>query len=234
MNLNQTLEQIRPTVEPVDATWSARTLHDITRAPAPRPRHRRLRIAAVSTVALLGTGGVAYAAGVVPAFVTQQLDWISPSDVRHERRVASFSVPTEEADRTFEIWRGENRAGQTCTVVHEADGRFGPTFDGACAEDPARAWFGWTAESSKVNEPMPAATLYVYGEPGDSHVRQVRVEAAGFTRTAEVDRTSGGYAVAIPEVTSDSWTERAGQVVATVDFLDAKGLTLSSHIVRDR
>lgn len=233
MNLNETVEQIRPRVEPLDTTWSARTLQDITNTPVSQPRNRRLKTFAVTAAALLGTSGVAYAAGV-PAFVTEQFDWISTSDIQDERRVGSFQVPTDETARTFEIWRAENSSGQTCTVVLEADGRFGPNFGGACAVDPAQAWFGWTSESAKIDEPMPGATLFVYGEPVNSQVRQVRVQAAGFIHTAAVDQSTGGYAVAIPEVTSDLWTERAGQVVATVDFLDEVGLTLSSHTLRDR
>ena len=55
-----------------------------------------------------------------------------------------------------------------------------------------------------------AATLFVYGEPCDPVVRQVRVKSKGFTHLTSVDPDTGGYAVAIPEVTSANHVERAG------------------------
>jgi len=81
---------------------------------------------------------------------------------------------------------------------------------------------------------MPAATLYVYGEPADPAVARVRVHGPGFSHTTEVDAGTRGYAVAVPELTSANHTERAGQVVATVDFLDIRGIELGSRMLRDR
>ena len=193
-----------------------------------------MRTLVLATTAVIGTGGVAYAAGMVPAFISEEFEWISPAEVHGERRVASFNVSAGDRVRTFQVWRADNDQGETCTVTVEAQGRFGPSFDGACAQDPALGWFGWTAESSKITEPMPAATLYVYGEPADSAVRQMRVHGESFTNTADVDPVTGGYVVAVPEVTSTSHIERAGQVVATVSFLDETGQQLDSHTVRNR
>lgn len=236
MNTSNTIRRIRPDVEPLDAAWSAHTLQRITQTPATgRPRSRRgLKAIALTAATLVGTGSAAYAAGLVPAFITQEFDWISSSQVHDERRVASFEVPTGEGVRTFEVWRAVNDNGETCTVILEEQARFGPTFGGACAQDPAEAWFGWTTESGKASEPMPPATLYVYGEPDNAAVQQVRVHGTGFTHTTDIDPDTGGYAVAVPEITSDAWTERAGQVVATVDFLDENGLQVDSQTLRDR
>ncbi len=198
-----------------------------------RPR-RGLKALAATTVTIIGTSGVAYASGLVPAFVSEEFDWISNAKIHNERLVGSFTVPAGEGVRTFKVWRAENDAGETCTLVLEAKARFAPTFDGACAQDPAQAWFGWTAESARSSEPMPPATLYVYGEPANAAVTRVRVHGSGFTHTTKVDARTGGYAVAVPEVTSATHTERAGQVVATLDFLAADGQELDTLTVRDR
>lgn len=236
MNISDTIQRIRPDIEPLDSAWSQDTLQRITQAPATqRLRSRRgLKAVALTAATLLGTGSAAYAAGLVPAFITAELDWISPSQVYDERRVASFEVQAGEGQRTLEVWRADNGNGETCTLTLEKRARFGPSFDGACAQDPTKAWFGWTGESAKATEPMPPATLYVYGEPNNPAVQQVRVHGTGFTHTTDVDPDTGGYALAVPEITSDAWTERAGQVVAIVDFLDESGLQVDSHTLRDR
>ena len=235
MNTESTIREIRPEAEPLDADWSALTLREITRV---RPRTRRprrgLKALAVTTVAVLGTGTAAYAAGLVPDFIADQFEPISTSQVHDVRRVASFDLPAAGGARTFDVWRAANDRGQTCHVAYEAQGRFGPSFDGACGPDPEPAWFGWTSEAWRSSEPEPDATLYVYGEPGDPGVRGVRVRAAGFVHAAEVDPDTGGYAVGVPEVTRSTWTERAGQVVAVVDFLDERGDRIGRHVVRDR
>lgn len=236
MNANQTIRQIRPDVEHLDPAWSTQTLERITHAPATsRPRmNKGIKAAALTAAALVGTGGAAYAAGLIPEFITREFDWISPSQVHDEHLVGSFELPTGEGVRTFEVWRAVNDSGATCTVVLEEKAKFGPTFGGACAQDPAQAWFGWTTESAKSSEPMPPAALYVYGEPDSAAVRQVRVHGTGFTHTVDIDPETGGFALAVPEITSDTWTERAGQVVATVDFLDENGLRIGSQTLHDR
>lgn len=183
---------------------------------------------------MICTGGVAYTTGLVPAFISEELDWVSPAQIHDERLVGSFTVHAEEGSRTFKVWRAENEDGETCTFVTEAQGRFGPNSDGVCGEAPAQAWFGWTSESAKASESMPPATLYVYGEPAHSDVRQVRVHGTGFTHTTDVDPDIGGYAVAIPQVTSANHIERAGQAVARVDFLDEGGRQIDTRTLRDR
>lgn len=234
MNTQQTIAQLRPEAAPLDSDWSARTLRTIISTPDTARSHRLPWVVGLTTAALLGTGGVAYAVGGVPEFISAEFDWISSAQVHDERRVASFTLAPGATPRTFEVWRAENASGETCTVVLEADGRLGPTFGGACGEQPVAAWFGWTSEAYLASEPTPSATLYVYGEPADPDVRRVRVRSGDFTHTVDVDRETGGYAVAMPEVTSDWWTERAGQLVATVDFLNAGGVVLATHTLRDR
>jgi len=132
------------------------------------------------------------------------------------------------------VWRANNDNGETCTVILEAQARFGPNFDGACATDPTQAWFSWTAESARDSEPMPPSTLYVYGEPNNAAVQRVRVSGTGFTHTTRVDPDTGGYGIAIPEMTDDAWTERAGQFVATIEFLDESGNQIDNYPLRDR
>lgn len=236
MNTSQTIERIRPGVEHLDPAWSAHTLQRITQDPGSRsPRSRRgLKAIALTAATLVGTGTAAYAAGLVPAFITEEFDWVSPSRVHNERLVGSFEVPAGESVRTFKVWRAVNDSGETCTVVLERETRFGPIFDGGCTQAPTQAWFGWTSEYAKSSEPMPPATLFIYGEPENSAVQQVRVHGTGYSHTTEINPVKGGYAVAVPEITSDAWTERAGQVVATVDFLDGSGRKIGVQTLRDR
>jgi len=101
MNASRSLEQIRPQAEPLDAAWSAKILGRITQRPARRCSHRRLRIVALTTAAVIGTGGAAYATGVVPPFISEQFGFISTSTVHGEHRVASFTLRSGKTVRTF-------------------------------------------------------------------------------------------------------------------------------------
>ena len=99
---------------------------------------------------------------------------------------------------------------------------------------PLRRGSGGPLRAPGAPSPCLPATLYVYGEPANAAVTRVRVHGSGFTHTTKVDARTGGYAVAVPEVTSATHTERAGQVVATLDFLAADGQELDTLTVRDR
>jgi hypothetical protein len=234
MNTSRTLQQIRPDVEPFDPAWSAETLSRITQGPTTRRSHRRLRIAALTTAVVMGTAGAAYATGVVPALISHEFGNLSTSKIHDEHRVASFTLGSGDTLRTFRVWRGTNGRGDSCAVVVEAHGRSGsPLFGGGCHPDAVEAWFGYTTEASAISEPTRPLVMYVYGEPASSAVRQVRVHGEGFNHITEVDPRTGGYAVAIPEGSTASHVERAGQVVAFVDFLDGDGHQVATHTLRD-
>ena len=221
----KTIDQLRPPVRPLDVEWSATTLEAIlsSHAPTSSPSSKSRRVALVGAVAaaVIGVGGVAFATGLVPGFVTDELDRISSSDLSGVHEVASFSLDSNGLNRSFEIWRGTNNDGMSCTAVLEAGGRFGPQFGGSCGDWPIDAWYDATSESSKIGEVMPESTIFIFGEPEMTGVTDVRVFGEGFDHTVAVDPDTGGYAVAIPELPPAPRGH-----FATVTFLSADGSVL--------
>ncbi len=217
-----TLERLRPDPRPLDAEWSAATLESILSDfdPSTVRRGRKGRRSTVIVASILGLGGVAYATGLVPALVSDDLDAISPSEVSNVHEVATFSTGRDGRTRTFEIWRGINERGQSCTSVLEAQGKFGPEFGGYCGDYPTDAWFDRTSESWRgtINDTPPPSTVFVYGEPTLAGVTTVRVLGDGFEHDVQVDQRTGGYAVAVPEL-----GQHISGHFATVEFLDAAG-----------
>jgi hypothetical protein len=231
-----TVERLRPQIDHLDPEWSARTLQTILSSHDPshsrhHARGRRLSLIAATTAGVLGVGGVAYATGLVPALIAEDLDWISSSDVSNVHEVASFSIESNGKTRTFEIWLGINADGQNCTSVLEAEGKFGPEFGGYCGHYPTDAWFGATSESYKgaIDDTPPRSTTYVYGEPTLSGVTTVRVVGDGFDHRVAVDETTGGYAVAVPEL-----RRGASGRFATVEFIDADGTVLGTRALSEK
>jgi hypothetical protein len=231
-----TIERLRPEIRPLDADWSVSTLESILSSenapgdPA-RTRRRRLGLVGAWTAALLGIGGVSYATGLVPGFIADELDWISPGTVSNIHEVASFSISTSGKTRSFVIWRGTNAAGQSCTAVLEPNGKFGPNFGGNCGDYPTDAWFDTTREPYKgtIEDTPPPATYFVYGEPALPGVTSVRVIGEGFAHTAAVDPATGGYAVAIPEFEGGVRGH-----FATVEFVDANGTIVGTSELSER
>ena len=70
----------------------------------------------------------------------------------------------------------------------------------------------------------PEPTYYVYGEPDLPGVVSVRVFGDGFVHTVPLDETTGGYAVAVPQLE----VEVIGPF-ATVEFLDADGVVVGTE-----
>lgn len=230
------VESLRPEVRPLDAEWSATTLEAIlsshTQSPShSKPTRRRFALVGAATAAVLGVGGVAYATGLVPGFVDDELDWISTSDVADVHEVASFSLESHGKTRAFEIWRGTNEDGMSCAAVLEAEGQFGPNFGGYCGDNPTDAWFDRTSEpyTGTINDAPPPSTYFVYGEPDVAGVTSVRVFGKGFDHSVAVDRTTGGYAVAIPELGNGL----SGHF-ATVQFLDPSGTVVGTRQLSEK
>lgn len=219
-----TIDALRPDVRPLDAEWSADTLatiladQDPSRA-RPRGRGRRRTLVGVSAVGLLGIGGVAFATGVVPPLVTSFFDQTAGPGMRDVHEVASFTTDAGGGPRTFEIWRGTDPEGLSCTAVLEAS-MAGPDFGGNCGDYPTDAWFNTSSEgwTGTIDDPPPPLTYYVYGEPTSPDVTRVRVLGAGFEHEVGVEVRTGGYAVAIPEL-----SRGVRGRFATVEFLDADG-----------
>lgn len=231
-----TIDQFRPEARPLDPEWSTATLQSILSSdhtpPVPaRTMGRRLALVSAATAGALGLGGVAYAAGLVPPFITEHLDWISSSDVSDVHEVATFSIERDGKTRTLEVWRGTDTNGQSCTAVVEAKGEFGPELGGNCGDYPTDAWFDTSSEGYQgtINDTPPPATYFVYGEPGLAGVVSVRVTGQGFSHSAPVDPRTGGYALAIPELDRGVTGE-----FATVEFLDADGEVLGTRTLSER
>lgn len=229
----KTLEDLRPEIRPLDAAWSAATLEGIFAGEQPVPskarRPRRLVLIGSMVGGLFAAGGVAYAAGLVPSIIANELDWISSSEVSDVHEVASFTAVTDGKTRAFVIWRGTNQDGLSCTAVLEARGKFGPEFGGYCGDYPTDAWFDRATESYKMGDAPPPATYFVYGEPELPGITSVRVTGDGFDHSVAVDQTTGGYALAIPEL---------GPGVrghfATVEFLDAAGAVVATRELSEK
>jgi hypothetical protein len=228
-----TIERLRPEIRPLDAGWSANTLEGIlssegpSKVPARARGRRRLALVGAATAGALGIGGVAYATGVVPGFIADELDWVSPTTVSHVHEVASFSFQTNGKTRSFVIWRGTNASGNNCTAVLEAKSTVGPEFGANCLNHPTDAWFDRTSESYRgdINDTPPPGTYFVYGEPPMSGVVSVRVFGDRFDHTVQIDRATNGFATAIPELTG---TQPSGHF-ATVEFLATDGTVLGTR-----
>lgn len=228
----KTVEDLRPEIRPLEADWSAATLEDIfasTPRRTPSRSRRRLVVAGATVGGVLAVGGVAYAGGLIPSLVSTELDWISPSSVSDVREIATFTAETDGKTRTFEIWRGTNTDGQSCTAVLEAQGDLGPNFGGYCGNDPTDAWFDRTTVSYRMGERPPAATYFVYGEPTLPGVTEVRVFGDGFDHSVAVDPATGGYAVPIPEL-----GRGVSGPFATVEFIDSAGSVVGTRVLSEK
>jgi len=229
----KTVEDLRPEIRPLDAAWSATTLEGIFASEPPvsskARRPRRLVLVGSMVGGLFAVGGVAYAAGLVPGIITNELDWISSSEVSDVHEVASFTAEANGRTRSFEIWRGTNADGLSCTAVLEAKGNFGPEFGGYCGDYPTDAWFDRATESYKIGDTPPPATYFVYGEPTLPGVSSVRVVGDGFTHRATVDRATGGFAVAVPELGPS-----VSGHFATVEFIDAAGTVVGTRELSEK
>lgn len=230
------LEQLRPEIQPLDPEWSTVTLQSILSSDNPSPRSsgrkgRRFALAGFTTAGILSIGGVAYATGLVPASITDFFGQTHKAEVTGVHEVASFTTTKSGTSHTFEIWRGTDADGLSCTAVLEAAAKGGPDFGGNCGDYPTDAWFNTTSESweGTINDPAPPLTYYVYGEPTLPGVTRVRVSGDGFEHSVAVDSVTGGYALAIPEL-----DRGVRGHFATVEFLDANGSVLGTRELSDK
>lgn len=230
------LEQLRPEVRPLNAEWSTGTLETIFASHEPSPQRRggkgrRFALVGATAAGILGIGGVAYAAGLVPAIISDHFVQTSPTSVTNVHELASFTTTKTGTTRTFEIWRGTDADGLSCIAVLETAAKGGPDFGGNCGDYPTDAWFNTTTESysGTINDTPPPLTYYVYGEPTLPGVTSVRVIGDGFEYTAPVDAKTGGYAVAIPEL-----DRGISGHFATVEFLDADDSVVGTKELSDK
>lgn len=231
-----TLDRLRPPTPPLDPDWSARTVRTILAAPAPAPARtartrRRLALAGGVGAGVLGIGGVAYAADLVPAVIADHFAQTSTAEVTGVHRLASFSTDKAGPARSFEIWRGTDADGRDCIAVLERGTGSGPDFSGNCGDRPTDAWFNTTSEAwtGGIDDPPPPTTYYVYGEPALDGVTTVRVVGDGFAHEVAVDPATGGYAVAVPEL-----DRGVSGRFATVQFLDARGAVVGTRWLSEK
>jgi hypothetical protein len=196
--------------------------------PRRRTRHVNRAVLGTATATLIGVGGVAYATGLVPSFISDQLDRTSPSEVSNIHQVGSFKLQVGSTDRQFEIWRGTNTKGQSCTSVYQSTIPDGNEFGGNCGDYPTDAWFDTTSQSysGTIDATPPPSTYFAYGEPKIAGVTRVRVTGAQFEHTVPLDPATGGFAVALPEVTTEG---SVSGPFANVEFLSQDGTVLGSR-----
>lgn len=204
----------------------------------PRRRHRHVSRAAIgtATAALIGVGGVAYATGLVPSYISDEFAWTSPhSTISDVHRVSTFTMRVGSTDRQFEIWRGTDSDGRSCTSVYQAVGDSGPNFSGNCGDYPTDAWFDTAGVGYRgsIDDTPPPSSYFIYGEPkisGVTSVRVVGVSGSHFDHTVRVDKETGGYALGIPELT----TSRPRGPFAKVEFLAQDGTVLGSRELAEK
>ena len=167
----------------------------------------------------------------MPATITDFFDQTHRAQVTDVHEVASFTTTKSGTRHTFEIWRGTDADGLSCTAVLEAAAKGSPDFGGNCGDYPTDAWFNTTSESYKgtINDPAPPLTYYVYGEPTLPGVTRVRVTGDGFEHSVAVDSATGGYALAIPEL-----ARGVRGHFATVEFLDPTGAVLGTRELSEK
>lgn len=120
------LETLRPGTPPVDATWSAVTLESILTTPvATQQRRKWVRYAAAGvTGAVLVGGGVAYATGTVPSFVTNDAHRGAravgePDKAPDMRLIVDLILPN---GTRFAAWRGRSNRVECTITASDWDG----------------------------------------------------------------------------------------------------------------
>ena len=172
------IERLRPEAQPMDAEWSAATLEGIFAAQPSSALTSRggsgrgFALVGAATAAALGLGGVAYAAGIVPASVTEFFTDTSAAAGSDVHGVATFKTSDNRVVRTFVIWRGTEAKGLSCTPVLEACSKGGPDFKrNAVAFDGADHY--WCCCQKREEALMTYASGRVIHD-ADSHVMETR------------------------------------------------------------
>lgn len=241
------LAQLAPPPPAFDEAWVERTLDAIVREGEPaRRRVPWKRLAAALTVAVLGTGGVAFAAGIAPDFIARGV-----ADLADRQRavppamelIADVRLP---GGGRLAAWRGVNADQECQAVAHNWDGREGARGYGmgcgrpAPADDPDRD----ELRIRQTFSPDAAQDTYypvVFGSVDEERVASARIRGRlfggeTFSREVRTDPATGGFGVRVPGERSraslqrewetpagemERWDSRLQQV--QVDLLDATG-----------
>lgn len=239
MNVDELLREAAPDQNHLRAHTDALRTDVLIRATVTRRRSRRpLRVAvAGAAVAAIGLGGVAYAAGTVPAWMQHAKDrfgadqGIAPSDRPDLTQVVDLELPDGSH---FAAWRGSTDA-MWCTAYTDRWDGVGSGDSGAttCGDESSgydlngvRLWWAH-GESDATYYPV------LWGDV-DEDVAAVRITGR-FTGTGKqvdttvpVDPGTRSFAATLPGTTDQPWERELRQSGITLEFLDADGAVLRS------
>ncbi|MGL5824489.1 MAG: hypothetical protein ACRCYU_06600 [Nocardioides sp.] len=242
-----TLEAIRPKVAPLDAHWSATALESILATPvgkSRRSRKMRYSVAGLTTATLIG-GGVAYATGIVPSFVTKAAKIGatgvgSPDDPPTMRLIVDQELPTGNASLDGSA---DPTALSATTSRSNRDGRQRPggggsgcgTYDPKNPERDLNRYAVTWAGGGEQGTFYPV--LHGYTDQAGPRVEaatQVRVTGTlnltGLSSdiTIPIDPVTTGFSAVLPGTTRDPYP---GKFDAKGNYLSdlklARGLTLT-------
>ncbi|MFS3129804.1 hypothetical protein ACLM5J_15490 [Nocardioides sp. Bht2] len=251
MKSESIVESLRPAPEALDPAWSVDTLEAILAAPDPTaPRRRRARVlAGLAGVAVLGLGGAAWAAGLLPGGNE------APESVRKEvskwggdadglRTVADVTL----TDGTgFVIWQAEG--DRSCMAISHTrpgtprnqmwNGSTGCGTGDLSADSAGRVWVVREGAAAPGEPGWRTAPWYpvAYGvtKTGATEVRMHGTLAWTEDRidlTIPVDPKTGGFAAALDGVSwpAGNYPETTTKALSglTFDYLDADGTVLAT------
>jgi hypothetical protein len=195
-------------------------------------KSRRLAtMAAAFSIGALGLGGVAYATGLVPQFVTDalgQLDAASPDafDVTGIKPIADFVLPDGTA---VTVWRGQNDRGGSCEAIREnRAGEDNDQFNASCFDGSDRDFYE-RITFSQIQQPEAAGAaqnamyFIAYGEAPSREAAKVRITGNGTDVTVPVDTATTGFGGHLTGLVPPP----DGHLVdLAFTFLDARGSTI--------
>lgn len=229
------LDDLRPDVRPLDPQWSAQTLAAILSEPVPVPvrqRPRRLAVAAVAALGVLGAGGAAVAGGWVPESILaafEDLDEHSQEafDVSGVRPIADFMIP----DGTrYTVWRGMNAAGGSCEAIREDrpdnpdDGLSIGCFSGDSADRYEALRFGWVQLPEAEGQQQNPMYYLAYGESPSDDATSVEIVGDGTEVVLPIDPVTRGFGGNLPD-----YQASGGLPDLTFTFRDAAGNVVASE-----
>lgn len=228
----RTIERLRPKPSSLDTAWSSATLNRILAPAAPRKRRRTRWIATGAAGLVLVTAGGAYAAGLVPEFVSRGFGQVSTSNVTDQQLVTDLRLPD---GRRVAVWTGHDQAGDRCrAIADDWDGR--NTSEASSFECRSRipaVDYLWTSASYRNGDTPSPAYLVVFGVRPDPTATTVRITGPDFDITTPVDATSDGFGTNIPVPPRPDDQADTPTPVMHIDFLNAKGTVVAAKVLQD-
>jgi hypothetical protein len=226
----QTIERLRPEPEALDPRWSAQVVGDILAQPTRHRRRHGGRVAAGAAALVLATAGGAYAAGLIPEFITDGLNQVSTGDVSSQKLLADVSLPD---GRRVGIWAAKDEHGDRCRAIAEDwNGRnASPAAAFECGPNTPRVDALWSSGSSDPEQGDPPAYLIVYGQSPSQSARSVHIVGNNIELRTPVDPSTGGFGTRIP-IPLQPITQAQAPML-TLNFLDRNGTAMASIVLKD-